>query len=76
MNSRLGRIALLANRIALSRHHVVLRPTMSLTKMTQCQIRKITGTSIAREQYLQGYKDNERFHGKKFYVCIIFSPSK
>ncbi|GAA5799804.1 tRNA synthetases class II-domain-containing protein [Helicostylum pulchrum] len=64
MNSRLGRIALIANRVGLSRHHALLRPTISLVHSTQCQVRKVTSTSIVREQYLQGYKDNERYHGE------------
>lgn len=65
MNSRLCRIALLATRA--TRYHA--RP--SLTKIAAaCQVRQISCTSIVREQYLQGYKDNERFHGK--YHRIFF----
>jgi hypothetical protein len=62
MSFRLSRIALLANRSALLKQHAVLRPT--LKHVTINQVRKVTSTSVAREQYLHGYKDNERFHGK------------
>jgi hypothetical protein len=67
MTSRLGRIALLAaNRSATTRHNVALLPSRSpLIKVTACQMRKINSTTIVREQYLHGYKDSERFHGKE-----------
>ncbi|KAI8083923.1 tRNA synthetases class II-domain-containing protein [Thamnidium elegans] len=64
MSSRFGRIAFIANRVGLSRHQVLLRPTISLVNSAQCQVRKVSSTSIVREQYLQGYKDNERYHGE------------
>lgn len=58
MNSRLCRIALLATRS--TQYHA--RPSMPT--LITCQVRRITSTPILKEQYLQGYKDNERFHGK------------
>lgn len=61
MSFRLGRIALLANRSALLRQRAAFQP--SLSNVTINQARKFTSTSIVREQYLHGYKDNERFHG-------------
>lgn len=76
MTSRLGRIAILtANRTTLLRRHVATLPSTSplLTKAAPpCQIRKITSTAIAREQYLHSYKDSERYHGNKIMLnCEI-----
>lgn len=64
MTSRFGRVILLANRASLLGN--ASRSTkFQLTKAVTCQSRKITTTTVAREQYLHGYKDNERYHGIK-----------
>lgn len=64
MTSRFGRVILLANR-ASSLRNVPRSSTFHLTKAVTCQSRKITTTTVAREQYLHGYKDSERYHGIK-----------
>ncbi|KAI7897672.1 tRNA synthetases class II-domain-containing protein, partial [Cokeromyces recurvatus] len=53
-------IAMLANRAT------CLRPPFQSSSKAAitCQLRKINSTSIMREQYLHGYKDNERYHGE------------
>ena len=66
MSIRLGRIALLAQRASLFSNKT---PVRSLVKHA-VTARKITTTSVVREQYLQGYKDAERFHGKTYqFIC-------
>lgn len=62
MSFRLGAIASLAHRSLLLRHQFALQPT--LRNVTINQLRKVSSTAVVREQYLQGYKDNERYHGE------------
>lgn len=63
MSFRLGAIASLAHRSLLLRHQFALQPT--LRNVIINQLRKVSSTAVVREQYLQGYKDNERYHGKR-----------
>lgn len=67
MNSRLCQIALVATRLTRSR-----TPLYRLPRITsKVGLRSISSTRVVKEQYLQGYKDNERFHGK-IQFCQLF----
>lgn len=63
MTSRFSRLALLTSRIVRTTKPVSRIP---LVTASTCQLRKISSTAIVREQYLHGYKDTERYHGKVF----------
>ncbi|KAG2211153.1 hypothetical protein INT47_006272 [Mucor saturninus] len=58
MNSRLCQIALLATRRA------TLQYRRSLPSIQRVPLRSISHSAVVNEQYLQGYKDSERFHGE------------
>lgn len=65
MSTRLSRLAILTSRaLGTSTRPIVRSLPASLTKASTCQLRQITSSAIVREQYLHGYKDNERYHGK------------
>lgn len=60
---RLSRLAMLANRAIGTTVMSTVRPLPTMSRISTCQLRKITSSAIVREQYLHGYKDDERFHG-------------
>ncbi|KAG1471056.1 hypothetical protein G6F56_002341 [Rhizopus delemar] len=58
MASRFNKILFLSSKTLFTRHYNKTRP---LTKLAS---RSFTCSTIQKEQYLQGYKDNERHHGQ------------
>ncbi|CAO3677442.1 unnamed protein product [Rhizopus stolonifer] len=58
MASRFNKILFLSSKALFTRHY---NKTRSLTKLAR---RSFICSTIQKEQYLQGYKDNERHHGQ------------